>query len=1493
MNVLLFPSPVTDLWTRAFRREHSVLTAGVVGTGTYDVYYHGAHDTVSDLMERLPRAWQPDFCFVASVEYYDFPLGLEDAPIPTVAVFSDYNLCFDLMRRAAQFLDLVIVNDDELVEPLRAHGANRVVALPWFALDEETFRPLACEKVYDLCFVGNLNPHVQRQRTKLLEARLRRWFERYRVFVGSAYGEDYVRLLNQSKIVFNQSIRGDLNMRVFETMGCRALAILEDVNAQAKRFFQDGEHIVYYNEENLDDLLDYYLTHDAERERIAIAGHAEVRARHTYAHRVAQIVSTAFGDRFNRLDMDRTPRRALSPLSKSADRAAVLFYLRQFDAATALCRDGMSQPDAPPHLWNDVAVITAHGAQASGQFTVGHLNQVASLLQRAAQADAANPLPHFHLCLVAHWRAATSPLHAHAEAWQHVSAQWREFITHFSEPTPDVDLLGLPMLCGFDRFRLEWERALLQSNPRRLRDLLLWKSYEFLGDALAQLQNWTEAQAAYRHALEVVPDNGYLHHKLGQARQRAGDVKDALVHYERAIACEPFFFAAQCDLAHLLAQCGRADEAAAVCRDALRCGDLPLPQELRQRFEQLDRALNERKKTMMPPPLPTLNPQRDLLFSVAHAFEGAPEDVRAIQQRFAAYFRAREKVLDIGCGQGVFMELLRDRGCQVEGVDIDPAMVALAAAKGLTVHRSDILTFLERCENAYDGIYAANIIEHFNGRDATEMIQRCARALKPDGVLVIVTANFRHPLMREEVFWLDITHVRPYPIPLIAKMMEAVGLTVADAGACPEGLNDIYVAGKKPLPLSLLNSCPLTERVGNVALISREAAENTIRYRCDNMREDVIAEIADYTGESPDAVRQRFEQKEHDEALCQQFRPPQTEVTSADVERLYDSRDYVYHLMETPLFLPGLIDRIRLAVSTALHFEKKTFLDFGAGVGRDGIAFARFGFDCTHADLPGAVRDFAAWRYAQRGLNVHVADTRNLPDRRFDVVLCCDVLEHVFDPVEVIAKLCAHLEDDGLLFVFGDWLTITEGDLRHLPKNAVYFEIADGLFESAGLKMLWDGRKACNYALQIFHRPRGAARPASARAESRTLDAQLTQRAHDAMASLADHPEPARLQAKLKSQISNPDVLWQAPLFDPSGYADEARHFVLGLDALGVRVQAKPIAWSDRTCDLDERTSQRLQALMNTPLNGRAVHVQHIFPPYFRRESRARRFIGRTMFETDRIPADWVDACNAMDEIWVPTPFNVETFARSGVREDKLFIVPGPLDSQAYDVNVAPLEIPERRGFNFLSVFDWSLRKGWDVLLRAFVEEFAPDEDVALLLKVYSSYGSTIGDIHERVTAFITEELRRDVKRVPDIVFIEDLLPAPLMPRLFKTADAYVMPSRCEGWGRPLMEAMAMGLPTIGTRWSGNTEFMNDDNSYLVEPADIVDVPDCALREAPTYRGHRWAEPSVEHLRQLIRRVFEHRDEARAKGARARQDVTEKYDVAVVCRKIAERLASE
>ena len=95
------------------------------------------------------------------------------------------------------------------------------------------------------------------------------------------------------------------------------------------------------------------------------------------------------------------------------------------------------------------------------------------------------------------------------------------------------------------------------------------------------------------------------------------------------------------------------------------------------------------------------------------------------------------------------------------------------------------------------------------------------------------------------------------------------------------------------------------------------------------------------------------------------------------------------------------------------------------------------------------------------------------------------------------------------------------------------------------------------------------------------------------------------------------------------------------------------------------------------------------------------------MFETDSIPQDWVGRLNQMDEVWVPTAFNVETFAKAGVTVP-IQVVPGGVDATLFRPALRPLRVPGARGTVFLSIFEWAFRKGWDVFSRPGQRPSAP-----------------------------------------------------------------------------------------------------------------------------------------------------------------------------------------
>jgi SAM-dependent methyltransferase len=167
-------------------------------------------------------------------------------------------------------------------------------------------------------------------------------------------------------------------------------------------------------------------------------------------------------------------------------------------------------------------------------------------------------------------------------------------------------------------------------------------------------------------------------------------------------------------------------------------------------------------------------------------FLAGDEIVRRIQTKYARMFKHGDSVLDLGCGSGVFLELLRDHGVRGIGVDsFDPCIVA-CRGKGLEVHQAELMEFLRGDAGSYDGIFCSHIVEHLPADTVLALIGIASERLRPGGRLIIMTPNPRNLDVIAENFWLDITHVRPYPIPLLESMMIHHGFVIETSGLDPD-----------------------------------------------------------------------------------------------------------------------------------------------------------------------------------------------------------------------------------------------------------------------------------------------------------------------------------------------------------------------------------------------------------------------------------------------------------------------------------------------------------------------------------------------------------------------------------------------------------------------------------------------------------------------------------------------------------------------------------
>lgn len=362
-------------------------------------------------------------------------------------------------------------------------------------------------------------------------------------------------------------------------------------------------------------------------------------------------------------------------------------------------------------------------------------------------------------------------------------------------------------------------------------------------------------------------------------------------------------------------------------------------------------------------------------------------------------------------------------------------------------------------------------------------------------------------------------------------------------------------------------------------------------------------------------------------------------------------------------------------------------------------------------------------------------------------------------------------------------------------------------------------------------------------------------------------------------------IIWMGPVFQMGGYGNVSRNYLKCLSKLGLPIHVINIADIHHEIGQDEINFVNKISQSNQNVGERPLLIIHTLPEFY--EQLYNRYrggfnniykkIGVTIFETDRIPQHWVPACNFMDEIWVPSWFNIQTFWSSGVDIYKLKLVP-------YAIDLDPLLKPHNiypfdegtKSFKFLYSTIFDFRKGFDILIDSYCQEFSEDEDVSLVLKIYVPQFQIDIDPLTYLHSLIPLKAKN-----PHIQIILENMSDEVLYSLYNACDCFISPDRGNGWGMPAMEMMAMGKPAIAINWCGATQFMNESNSFLIEPEkELEDVHPLLARTRPAlYAGHKWAAVKTENVRKVMREVYIKKEKRERIANKAKDDIISAYSL--------------
>lgn len=340
--------------------------------------------------------------------------------------------------------------------------------------------------------------------------------------------------------------------------------------------------------------------------------------------------------------------------------------------------------------------------------------------------------------------------------------------------------------------------------------------------------------------------------------------------------------------------------------------------------------------------------------------------------------------------------------------------------------------------------------------------------------------------------------------------------------------------------------------------------------------------------------------------------------------------------------------------------------------------------------------------------------------------------------------------------------------------------------------------------------------------------------------------------------------------FGTSGYANHLRGLVNGLYNFTQDIHLdvpRPAGW-----ELNINDAENVMFSKSHFNDGYTIMVA--MPQFWAAGlvEKQKKFYGCCVWEGDKVPNYFINLLYKCDGVLVPSEHVKKAILKTvyeneGAQEmvgiqDILHVIPHGVDGDLF------VPQPKPEVFTFVANKGWAQglndRGGVQWLLKAFCEEFKKGESVQLILKINPAYNQPNWNLHQEINNLQLPENHASFKVIVDAVDYK------YMPQIY-SGHCFVSPTMAEAFSIPCVEAMACELPVITTDFGGQTDYVTEETGWLVNSKPVEVIHDWS------YEGINWHMPDIEDLKKKMRYAFEHPEECKTKGQKAREFILANY----------------